>query len=100
MTAEIEKQPISERELEGLKKKAKKLKKSIGCTHAIALDQVSQSLGYKNWSELRQEAVVGKHTDGPLGSNLDEDNDFTSEDEAFLRGEIAFKSSPIKGPRF
>jgi hypothetical protein len=35
---------------------------------------------------------------GSTESLGDEDVDFTAADEAFLRGEVAFKSSSIKGP--
>ncbi len=35
-----------------LKKKAKRLKKEIGCTHSEALDSVAEESGYQNWSLL------------------------------------------------
>jgi hypothetical protein len=39
--------------LEGLKRRAKRLKKETGCTHGQALDLIAQQGGYQNYSDAK-----------------------------------------------
>lgn len=40
--------------LEGLKSRAKKLKKLRGCTHTQALDEMARMGGYQNFTDARR----------------------------------------------
>ncbi|WP_419784979.1 glyoxalase superfamily protein [Pseudodesulfovibrio sp.] len=46
------------REIEALKKQAKKLKKQLGCSHSHALDVIAQQNGYNKWSLLQKHSVA------------------------------------------
>lgn len=45
--------------LEGLKSRAKRLKKASGCTHNEALNEMARQGGYQNFSEARRALLGG-----------------------------------------
>ena len=45
------------REVQALKKQAKRLKQLLDCSHSHALDKVAQQNGYTNWSLLQKHAA-------------------------------------------
>jgi hypothetical protein len=42
------------RTIEGLKRRAKRLKKETGCTHTQALDEMARKGGYQNFTDARR----------------------------------------------
>jgi hypothetical protein len=46
--------------IEYVKKKAKKLKKDLQCKHHEALDMVCKSMGYSNWKHFLNDNKEGK----------------------------------------
>lgn len=43
---------MNEKDINSLKRNAKKIKKQTGCTHSEALNQIAKQVGYANWSIL------------------------------------------------
>lgn len=54
------------RTLEGLKRRAKRLKRETGCSHAAALDQMARLGGYDNFAHARRALTTPVADDGTV----------------------------------